>query len=67
MHKFKQKIHPYKDIIAEFLGTMVLIIFGVGVVASVVLGGGGDTNTIYWCWGWGEKNACLNHESKACF
>ncbi|KAI9031101.1 aquaporin-3 [Hyaloraphidium curvatum] len=52
--KFKYAIAPWKDLIAEFFGTMVLIIFGCGVVSVVVLSGGanGDSNTIYWAWGW---------------
>ncbi|MDN5765247.1 MAG: aquaporin family protein [Humibacillus sp.] len=44
---------------AEFLGTMILILFGVGVVAQVVTGGfpksvaSGDHNSIAWAWGFG--------------
>jgi glycerol uptake facilitator protein len=36
---------------SEFLGTMVLIIFGDGVVALVVALGKGDYETITWAWG----------------
>lgn len=44
---------------AEFFGTMILILFGVGVVAQVVTGGfpdgvgGGDHNSIALAWGFG--------------
>jgi len=44
---------------AEFAGTMILILFGVGVVAQVVVGGGlydgglGDHDSITWAWGIG--------------
>ncbi|GGF36826.1 aquaporin [Marmoricola endophyticus] len=45
------------DLSAEFLGTMVLILFGCGVVAQVVTGGdaqvGGDHDSIAWAWGFG--------------
>ena len=36
---------------SEFLGTMVLILFGDGVVAMVVALGKGDCQTITWAWG----------------
>lgn len=46
------------ELSAEFFGTMILILFGVGVVAQVVTGGGtgaegvsGDWNSIAWAWG----------------
>ena len=46
---------------AEFFGTMLLILFGCGVVAQVVTGGfptttgaTGDYNSIAWGWGLGE-------------
>ena len=49
---------------AEFLGTMILILFGVGVVAQVVTGGfpsttgaTGDYNSIAWGWGLGVTMA----------
>jgi glycerol uptake facilitator protein len=38
---------------AEFAGTMILILFGVGVVAQVVAGGLGDHDSIAWSWGLG--------------
>ncbi|MDT9592269.1 MIP/aquaporin family protein [Nocardioides zeae] len=38
---------------AEFAGTMILILFGCGVVASVVAGGRGDVDSISWAWGLG--------------
>ncbi|NKZ09080.1 aquaporin family protein [Actinomadura latina] len=46
--------------IAEFVGTMILILFGVGVVAQVVAGSGlgapqslGGHDAITWAWGFG--------------
>lgn len=43
------------ELVAEFLGTMILILFGVGVVAQVVTSGGtlGDHDSIAWAWGLG--------------
>ncbi|MFI1165546.1 MIP/aquaporin family protein [Streptomyces sp. NPDC020801] len=41
------------ELTAEFLGTMVLILFGVGVVAQVVAAGIGDHDSITWAWGLG--------------
>ncbi|NUW43598.1 MIP/aquaporin family protein [Nonomuraea rhodomycinica] len=41
------------ELAAEFAGTMVLILFGVGVVAQVVAGGIGDHDSIAWAWGLG--------------
>lgn len=38
---------------AEFAGTFILILFGVGVVAQVVAGGIGDHDSIAWAWGLG--------------
>src|SRR5689334_24402324 len=38
---------------AEFAGTFILILFGVGVVAQVVAGGFGDHDSIAWAWGLG--------------
>jgi len=44
------------ELAAEFLGTMILILFGVGVVAQVVTtpdGSLGDHDSISWAWGLG--------------
>ncbi len=41
------------ELIAEFFGTFILIMFGVGVVAQVVAGGIGDHNAIAFAWGFG--------------
>jgi glycerol uptake facilitator protein len=41
------------ELLAEFAGTMVLILFGVGVVAQVVAGELGDHDSIAWAWGLG--------------
>lgn len=42
------------ELSAEFFGTMILILFGVGVVAQVVTGdGAGDHDSIAWAWGIG--------------
>ena len=43
------------ELFAEFAGTCILILFGVGVVAQVVTGGGalGDHDSIAWAWGLG--------------
>jgi glycerol uptake facilitator protein len=41
------------ELAAEFAGTMILILFGVGVVAQVVGGGIGDHDSIAWGWGLG--------------
>jgi glycerol uptake facilitator protein len=41
------------ELAAEFAGTMILILFGVGVVAQVVGGGIGDHDSISWGWGLG--------------
>jgi glycerol uptake facilitator protein len=42
-----------REMAAEFAGTLVLILFGVGVVAQVVAGGIGNHDTIAWAWGIG--------------
>jgi glycerol uptake facilitator protein len=41
------------ELAAEFAGTFILILFGVGVVAQVVAGGIGDHDSIAWAWGLG--------------
>ncbi|MEV0380836.1 MIP/aquaporin family protein [Nonomuraea sp. NPDC050643] len=41
------------EMVAEFAGTMVLILFGAGVVAQVVAAGLGDHDSIAWAWGIG--------------
>ena len=43
------------ELVAEFAGTMILILFGVGVVAQVVTSEGalGDHDSIAWGWGLG--------------
>src|SRR3954469_13811284 len=44
------------ELVAEFLGTMILILFGVGVVAQVVTnadGKMGGHDSIAWAWGFG--------------
>jgi glycerol uptake facilitator protein len=41
------------ELIAEFFGTFILILFGVGVVAQVVAGGIGAHDSIAWAWGLG--------------
>ncbi|GGP98810.1 MIP/aquaporin family protein [Streptosporangium pseudovulgare] len=41
------------ELAAEFAGTMILILFGTGVVAQVVAGGIGDHDSIAWAWGLG--------------
>jgi glycerol uptake facilitator protein len=43
----------WAELSAEFAGTMILILFGVGVVAQVVGGGIGDHDSIAWAWGLG--------------
>lgn len=41
------------ELLAEFAGTCILILFGVGVVAQVVAGKIGDHDSIAWAWGLG--------------
>ncbi|WP_326636244.1 aquaporin family protein [Streptosporangium sp. NBC_01755] len=41
------------EMAAEFTGTMILILFGVAVVAQVVAAGIGDHDSIAWAWGLG--------------
>lgn len=47
--------HILREPFAEFIGTMILILFGDGVVAQVVLSAGekGSYQSISWCWGIG--------------
>lgn len=44
-----------REMAAEFAGTLILILFGVGVVAQVIAGGPalGDHDSISWAWGLG--------------
>ena len=41
------------EMAAEFAGTLILILFGVGVVAQVVAAGLGGHDSITWAWGFG--------------
>lgn len=41
------------ELLAEFAGTAILILFGVGVVAQVVAGKNGGADSIHWAWGLG--------------
>lgn len=41
------------EMTAEFAGTLILILFGCGVVAQVVAGGLGNHDSIAWAWGLG--------------
>src|SRR5688572_4927502 len=41
------------EMAAEFAGTLILILFGCGVVAQVVTTGVGDVQSIHWAWGLG--------------
>src|ERR1700743_684362 len=41
------------EVAAEFAGTLILILFGVGVVAQVVAAGIGGHDSIAWAWGFG--------------
>ncbi|WP_113699845.1 MIP/aquaporin family protein [Nonomuraea lactucae] len=41
------------EMAAEFAGTLILILFGVGVVAQVVAAGIGEYDSIAWAWGIG--------------
>lgn len=45
--------YTLREPIAEFFGVFILILFGDGVVAQVVLSGGkkGDYQSISWGWG----------------
>ncbi|MEV4106428.1 MIP/aquaporin family protein [Nonomuraea sp. NPDC049695] len=48
-----QQLRLAGELVAEFAGTMVLILFGVGVVAQVVAAKLGDHDSIAWAWGIG--------------
>ena len=41
------------ELAAEFAGTFILLLFGLGVVAQVVAGGIGNHDSIAWGWGFG--------------
>ncbi|HEV2634580.1 MAG TPA: MIP/aquaporin family protein [Actinocrinis sp.] len=41
------------ELAAEFAGTLILMLIGLGVVAQVVAGGIGDHDSIAWAWGLG--------------
>src|SRR5256885_15924616 len=41
------------ELAAEFVGTAILILFGLGVVAQVSAGGIGNHDSIAWAWGLG--------------
>ena len=41
------------EMAAEFAGTLILVLFGVGVVAQVAAGGLGNHDSIAWSWGLG--------------
>ncbi|MFB9375784.1 MIP/aquaporin family protein [Kineococcus gynurae] len=41
------------ELLAEFAGTVILILFGVGVVAQVVAAGNGGDDSVHWAWGLG--------------
>jgi glycerol uptake facilitator protein len=41
------------ELLSEFVGTMILILFGVGVVAQVVAADLGNHDSIAWAWGFG--------------
>ncbi|MFC7248006.1 MIP/aquaporin family protein [Catellatospora aurea] len=53
VEKAKPTAGLWRELSAEFAGTMILILFGVGVVAQVVAGGLGDHDSIAWAWGLG--------------
>jgi glycerol uptake facilitator protein len=52
----RERLKPHTlagELAAEFAGTLILILFGVGVVAQVVAGKTGDHDSIAWAWGLG--------------
>ena len=44
------RVEHTREALAEFFGTFVLILFGVGVVAQVALGGGATASTCRSIW-----------------
>ncbi|WP_242902385.1 MIP/aquaporin family protein [Actinomadura terrae] len=44
---------PAGELAAEFAGTMILLLFGIGVVAQVAAADIGDHDSIAWAWGLG--------------
>ena len=59
--------HAAREVSAEFAGTMILILFGVGVVAQVVTSEGtlGDHDSIAWAWGSAWSWACTPQHGSA--
>lgn len=58
------RIRKYcRDPFSEFMGTMILILFGDGVVAQVVLSNGqkGNYQSISWGWGCAFSTLYLHH------
>ncbi|WP_328334438.1 MULTISPECIES: MIP/aquaporin family protein [unclassified Streptomyces] len=53
MSKGAKRTGLVAELSAEFAGTLILILFGCGVVAQVVAGGLGDHDSIAWAWGFG--------------
>ncbi|PIK54441.1 putative aquaporin-9-like [Apostichopus japonicus] len=51
--KFRIRNHLAREILAEFIGTWILLVFGDGVVAQTVLsrGANGSALSINWAWG----------------
>jgi hypothetical protein len=61
----RYKLKAYcRDAFSEFFGTMILILFGDGVVAQVLLSHGqkGDHQSISWGWGY----ACITNFLQYC-
>jgi glycerol uptake facilitator protein len=53
MAKRRKASGPVGELLAEFAGTLILILFGCGVVAQVVAAGVGEVPSIHWAWGLG--------------
>lgn len=53
MSKGAKRTGLVAELSAEFAGTLILILFGCGVVAQVVAAGLGDHDSIAWAWGLG--------------